>query len=298
MGDVAAGLFCLRPGHELDTEEHRVLEQAARFLSLEVTKQQAVQAIEMRFSGEILEMVLSGGSRSRELAERLRTFGLDPASPLGVYALAFADPGQRPPSLEQDLRDFFVARHIPVCIVPGSQDTVMIFAWPGTELELRRIASNLSSSLQRPDEGRRAVVGIGELSDDSTRLRESLVRAREACRVLVSREDGPTTSTFREIGTHLMLLGLQDSRVLRRFAEDELSAIRRHDQKSGSSLEVTLRTFLAHNGSWNATAEALFIHVNTLRNRLARVGELTGRDLSRFEDRVDLFLALQADAMS
>jgi DNA-binding PucR family transcriptional regulator len=35
------------------------------------------------------------------------------------------------------------------------------------------------------------------------------------------------------------------------------------------------------------------VHVNTLRYRLRRVEQLTGRDLSHFEDRVDFFLALR-----
>ena len=46
------------------------------------------------------------------------------------------------------------------------------------------------------------------------------------------------------------------------------------------------------------TAAELYVHVNTLRNRVARISELTGRDVTRLEDRVDLFLALEADALS
>jgi PucR family transcriptional regulator, purine catabolism regulatory protein len=38
--------------------------------------------------------------------------------------------------------------------------------------------------------------------------------------------------------------------------------------------------------------------VNTLRNRLAKVAELTGQDVARTEDRVDLFLAFEADAIA
>ncbi|MEV7009386.1 helix-turn-helix domain-containing protein [Streptosporangium sp. NPDC051022] len=41
--------------------------------------------------------------------------------------------------------------------------------------------------------------------------------------------------------------------------------------------------------------ERLHVHVNTVRYRIRRVEEPTGRDLSTTADRVDLFLALQAD---
>ena len=70
-----------------------------------------------------------------------------------------------------------------------------------------------------------------------------------------------------------------------------------HDARRGGELELTLRTYLDHDGQWAATAGALHVHVNTLRNRLAKITELTGRDVGRTEDRVDLFLALTIDAM-
>ena len=54
----------------------------------------------------------------------------------------------------------------------------------------------------------------------------------------------------------------------------------------------TLEVFLAHDCSWTRTAEALHIHVNTVHYRVERIETLTGRDLSRLDDRVDLSAAL------
>ena len=74
--------------------------------------------------------------------------------------------------------------------------------------------------------------------------------------------------------------------------------VRDHDRLRDSELETTLRVFLANDGQFGATATALYVHVNTLRNRLAKITELTGRDVARTEDRVDLYLALEASDMS
>ncbi|MGW4265027.1 PucR family transcriptional regulator [Streptomyces californicus] len=54
----------------------------------------------------------------------------------------------------------------------------------------------------------------------------------------------------------------------------------------------TLETFLAHNGSWARTAEALHLHVNTVHYRVQRIEQLTGRDLARLDHRLDLRAAL------
>ncbi|MFD6654251.1 PucR family transcriptional regulator [Streptomyces parvus] len=54
----------------------------------------------------------------------------------------------------------------------------------------------------------------------------------------------------------------------------------------------TLDVFLAHNGSWARTAEALHLHVNTVHYRIQRVEMLTGRDLARLDHKLDLKAAL------
>ena len=49
----------------------------------------------------------------------------------------------------------------------------------------------------------------------------------------------------------------------------------------GAQLLATLEEFLRRHGSISATSEALYVHPNTLRQRLRRIGELSGLDLRR-----------------
>ncbi|WP_405490671.1 helix-turn-helix domain-containing protein [Nocardia sp. NBC_00511] len=61
---------------------------------------------------------------------------------------------------------------------------------------------------------------------------------------------------------------------------------------SHAALRTTLAAFLEHNGSWTRTAEALYVHVNTVHYRIERIERLTGRNLARLDDRLDLRAAL------
>ena len=56
----------------------------------------------------------------------------------------------------------------------------------------------------------------------------------------------------------------------------------------------TLETWFACGGSTEETAEALFCHPNTVRLRLRRLTEHTGRSLSNPRDVTELCLALHA----
>lgn len=59
-------------------------------------------------------------------------------------------------------------------------------------------------------------------------------------------------------------------------------------------LRATLEIFLSENGSWEAAATRLGVHRHTVRNRIARIEELSGLDLDRVDDRVLAWLALSA----
>ena len=303
LGGVDAGLLCLRPAADLGPAEQEALDQAARFLSLEVAKHQAVRAIETRFATELLDMVLSGAQRAAEVPGRLRAFGIDASDPLAVLAFGFAGEGsdQEPatlPGLAEVAEDFFVTAGSQVVVAAGSRDVVAVLPWRRPAAELTGLAGNLAAAVDQRFPGRTTVVGIGGVASDAARLREPLIAARQACRVLRGRRGGTRVAALRDLSTHRLLLGLHDRETLRRFADGVLGPLREYDRRRGGDLEATLRTFLDHDGQWAATAQTLYVHVNTLRNRLARVTELTGLDASRTADRVDLFLALEADAMA
>lgn len=61
------------------------------------------------------------------------------------------------------------------------------------------------------------------------------------------------------------------------------------------TLQKTLIAWFNHNLHNNNTANSLFIHRNTLEYRLNRIAKLTGLNLSNFDDRVLLYIALQLD---
>lgn len=58
-------------------------------------------------------------------------------------------------------------------------------------------------------------------------------------------------------------------------------------------LAETLRCWLSLHGSWDRTAVALSVHRNTVRQRIARCGELLGVDLDAMDVRTELWLALR-----
>ena len=57
---------------------------------------------------------------------------------------------------------------------------------------------------------------------------------------------------------------------------------------------MSLQAFLRHNARWETAAAELYVHRHTLRYRMKKVEELTGRDLASSFDRMEFWLALRA----
>ena len=118
--------------------------------------------------------------------------------------------------------------------------------------------------------------------------------ARRPAAVAGARPDaGPSVATYRDLGSFALLLSLQDSDALRLFCESLLGPIESGEGHYGGELMRSLEAFIECNGQWEAAARRLYCHRHTLRYRIRKVEELTGRDLSSARDRIEFWLALR-----
>ncbi len=81
--------------------------------------------------------------------------------------------------------------------------------------------------------------------------------------------------------------------ALRLFCDSILGPIESGDGHYGGELMRSLEAFIECNGQWERAARQLYCHRHTLRYRIRKVEELTGRDLSSARDRIEFWLALR-----
>lgn len=78
------------------------------------------------------------------------------------------------------------------------------------------------------------------------------------------------------------------------FIDQLIRPLLNHDNRRGSQLLATLRTFVEQQGALQSTADLQYLHVNTVRHRLARIAVIVGRNPLDDNDRVSLSIALWA----
>ncbi|MGA6153062.1 PucR family transcriptional regulator [Stenotrophomonas sp. NPDC087984] len=139
----------------------------------------------------------------------------------------------------------------------------------------------------------RLTLGVSAAVHSADGLRGALEEARHARRVAAARPGRVCAAGHQELASHVLLLPFVPDDVRRAFTARLLDPLREYDRRHRAELIPTLEAFLDCDGSWTRCAARLHLHVNTLRYRIGRIEQLTGRELSRLEDKLDFFLALR-----
>jgi purine catabolism regulator len=138
--------------------------------------------------------------------------------------------------------------------------------------------------------------GLGRVRRDPGELRRSYDEALYASEARPPNGHA-VVATFRDLGSIQLLLSLQDERGVELYCDSLLGPLVEYDRRHRSALVESLEAYIEANGRWAEAAAQLSVHRHTLRYRVRRIEELTGRDLSDAGDRMELWLALRAHRM-
>ncbi|RKT85918.1 DNA-binding transcriptional regulator, PucR family [Saccharopolyspora antimicrobica] len=276
-GLAEAELLLPRPLGELDVEQQAAVVQAMPFIALEIERTRAVRATELRYAWELFEWVHSGAVGIETVRTRLHSLGLPPDGPIAAVVVRTASPDAVALRLGDLLGTDGVAAQ-------RGSDVVAFARVADSAADLaRRIHDSLGSDVH---------VGVGK-PGSASELRVSLLQATHAAEAVSSRT-GRGWMTHEQLSSPALLLSVQDPELLAATSRTLLGPVLDHDERRGSDLVPSLEVYLDAGGRWQEAAQRLHVHINTLRHRMSRVEELTGRSLSSTADRVDLFLALRA----
>jgi len=251
-----------------------VLHHGRTALAFELSRRRAVSAAELRLAGDLLEDLEHDRLDEREVERRMTAFGLDPARSYTALLAQPADGGsaeQLRLAVAREL-DAGARRHLST----ARRDRAAFLVECGHEDEALEIANGVAAVAPE------ARIGVGRPAAGAA-LGRSLLEARAA----LDAGAGPVAS-YRDLGSLELLLGLPDA-ALEAYVDRVLGPVAR----TGPLLE-SLRALLDAGCRWSEAAAALGVHRHTLRYRMERLEEQTGRHPDRPAERMELWLAVKA----
>jgi purine catabolism regulator len=296
-----AWLVAIKDSGPLSDFDRLTLHQAVTIVALELLRSRVAGDTERRLAGDVLDAVVRGELGGADLARRLAPFGLSDR----VAALVIQRPhnGRGSPApiesaliaaLRDDAAPGLVASTGPLtcALVPGMGDE-----------ELFALASRVGTTVGA-ELGLSAGVGVGRAVSGGD-ARRSFHEARCAVEALTlgmtanggtgsgDHAGGPRIATYKDLGSFQLLLSLQDDEALRLFCDSILGPIEASEGHYGGELMRSLEAYIEENGQWERAARRLYCHRHTLRYRIRRVEDLTGRNLGSARDRIEFWLALR-----
>jgi purine catabolism regulator len=258
---------------------------ALSLFAIEMAKTRAVADAERRLQGDFFDQLARGDLGATEASRGLARFGFSRDATVAVIALEGAEGPVEPERLAAATTDLR-SREGGGFLVSAHADGVHLLVPAEPPADLADLAKQVGHKLETEVRaGRGAAATAAEVG-------RSLREARYALQVC--RLEGWPAAGFEDLGTYRLLLSMADPDALRAFADALLAPLDAYDRDQHGELLTSLQAFLQHNARWETAANELYVHRHTLRYRMRKVEELTGRDLASSFDRMEFWLALRA----
>ncbi len=283
-----AWLTVLAAEAPLDGFERLVARHGAMVVGLEMMRERVVRETERRLAGNLLAEALGGRLDAQELRGRLGPFGIGETAALLVFDID--DPEAAEATLEAALHSADTPTLVATTSGPGNRSSAPS-SRPTGEIRSRwraRRARRWPSAGAGCELARRARCPWTPFGARSTR-RAARSRRRPSRTATHPRSPRTTTSAPSRCCCRC-----RTTMPCALYSDGLLEPIERVEGEYGGELLRSLEAYIEHNGNWERAARELYCHRHTLRYRMRKIEELTGRDLTRATDRIELWLALRA----
>ena len=301
-GELYGTILVGREGGDLGPDRLESIEYAATVAALRQVQARAVAEADQRFQAVCLEELVTGHVTERSiLMERATAFSWDLATPRAVLLAEPEAVAGRPvaelagtaeeSAIRSRLADAARSALGPRAIVWERSHEIGALVPASGPVEARLAGAALQAETARRLPEVVVAVGVGRRSSDSLDLDGSFLEARRA--IAIGRwGHGPGRLTvFEDLGIDRMLVNVPSMEV-HTYCATTLGRLEAYDATHGTDLVRTLETFLASRNAARAARE-LFVHYNTLKNRLERIEEILGPCLDDPERCLALSLALR-----
>jgi GAF domain-containing protein len=284
-------LCCIARGREFDDEDAELLRAVAHQTAVGLKKAELIERLTAENIVKDMFEALAAGSV--EAAEAKAAEARCDLTRPHVFLHAIRVPGGGPsPSWPQLVADFEtrLRRLYPRAFFDSRHDCVrgiapLPTAGAAAVERLRQGCEELASQTG-------LVIGLSDVDRGAASARRRMREAADAARIGRSLVAEGGAVSYEGLGAYKYLVHLELDDAPHDRYRQSVEELIEYDHRRGARLVETLERFLADRGSVAASARALYIHPNTVRQRLERIERVTGLDLDK-EDLLSLELALK-----
>ncbi len=277
--------------------DHLLLDSARFGLAVQMMRGFVANAAEARSQEDLFGDILDENARiSEAVVERARRLGIDLSQPAGIARFSLSkDEMLAGPQVEEALHRLRnTLRRNGLAAVTVRRGASLVI-WRPTAKRDQVLPAPLAQQLLQELKAVFAETLVLVQSRICHAASDYPAAWRESGRLLgLARRFGRCGMvSAQDFGSFPVLMSAVDNAEMRAFVETLVGTVVRHDREHASAYIETLASFLENGGRAQPTADALGLHVTTLRYRLSRLRDLFGIAMETPEQRFALQLALQ-----
>ena len=280
--DELVGVLALRmpAARPIDPEERELAASIAGQTAVGIANVRMIERLTAHNAiKDFLEDLSAGRSSAADLRERGRALGVDIDQPHLVLLAV--------PRAEQASRSWDdVARALEVAAArafPGSLFDRRDGAVRGLVSLGGRDAAHAAGRLREIHAGLNKdhplAIGLSQRCEGAAGSRTGFEEAEHAVTAAAVVSATPDVVSFDDLGAYKYLLRVSQDGRTRDPRGEALRKLDEYDRRHRSQLLLTLEEYLKRRGNIAQAAQTLYVHPNTLRQRLRRIQDLTGLDV-------------------
>ncbi len=275
-------------GNSLTNADRATTKRAGMALALELSKTQALSAVEERYRGNFLEQLLAGAlADSRIMQQRARDANVDLRKHYVAVICLFSSVAHAnaSTSIAAQLPSFASA----LLTAPHTAGVLCMVPVEGKSVSNKELIQTTFQDAMRafPD----LKIAYGRAVPSPMEWQQSIHDANMTTILLQS------TATkilgYADIGIYQLLLPMRSSSEANAFHRSQLQHLIDYEQSNDGELLQTLAAYFDCNGNLARTAELIHVHRNTLLYRLSRISQICHVDLDDADTRLSLWVALR-----
>ncbi|RZS36918.1 GAF domain-containing protein [Herbihabitans rhizosphaerae] len=277
-GPELLGSLVLTGRASLGDADRRLFERAGVVAALLVLLRRSVAKAEEEVRGELLTDLLTAPSRNRAaLLARGRRLGIDLAAP-HLVLVVHADGISR--------RRLAMACRPYATLAGLHAEQVVLLVADGSPRLAAKLAGEVGAAVDAP-----ITVGAAGPARGPEALSGAAAEAARCVRTLLALGRAGQGASPADLGFVGQLIG--DRTDLRGYVRATLGPVLDYDERRGTDLVGTLRAYFACGRNLTRAKDDLHVHVNTVVQRLERIGSLLGEDWQTPERALEIQVALR-----
>lgn len=300
-------IVCQAKEDELNEYNHIILEHAATIIKLQIQQRISNMEIESRYRDQFVRDIIYNNIKSKEELEyRGKNYHWFFE---GRYRVIIFDIDQLKRQYSQDNKDeinekatrvleyaihYFEQTVSPAMYSCFSDHAVLVVHENDTvsKDKYNGMLEKVTMATQR-QMGDTISIIVGNEKDSILKVHKSYHETMYVKRLIEHRTSRGMILWYENMGLYRLMDMMKDDMVMKRHSYDLLDKLEQYDDENHGEYKYTMEMVVLHNWNIKETAESMYMHYNTIKNRYHKLEEILGMDFEKMQDRVLVELAVR-----